>query len=136
MGSYQAAINQRKYDFEVVPATTAFGLTITLENVTPQDLQLTCIGLSEFMSGLGAIGGRRSRGLGACTLKDVTVFALELEDATINSDERNRRLLNYLLENDDLTKKFPLVLTERDDVKNFLQRHIRAAFSQSAGRDS
>ena len=36
----EKAIDGLKYDFEVVPASAAFDLEITLENATPQDLQL------------------------------------------------------------------------------------------------
>ena len=42
-----------KYDFEVVPASTTFDMEIMLENVTPQDLQLISIGMSEFVHGFG-----------------------------------------------------------------------------------
>ncbi len=48
-----------KYDFEVVPASVTFEMKITLENATQQDLQLLCVGLSEFVHGFGAIGGKR-----------------------------------------------------------------------------
>jgi CRISPR-associated RAMP protein (TIGR02581 family) len=132
----ETAVDGLKYDFEVVPATTAFGLTIILENATAEDLQLISIGLSEFMSGLGAIGGKRSRGLGACILQDVTIFALELENTDIAPEDRKKQLINYLLEKDDLTKKFPVVLKEVAEVNSFLRKHISAAFSQEAGRDA
>lgn len=86
-----------KYDFEVVPATTSFNVEITLENATEQDLQLLSIGLSEFVNGFGMIGGKRSRGLGACKLEDLKVFALELEGPGISDTIRNKRLRDYLL---------------------------------------
>lgn len=84
-----------KYDFEVVPASATFKLRLVLENATEQDLQLISIGLSEFVYGFGMIGGKRSRGLGACELQQLTVSSLELTSA--NRDENYKRLQNYLI---------------------------------------
>ena len=65
-----------------------------LENASAADLQLISIGLSEFVNGYGIIGGKRSRGLGACILEDfkVTIIDLESQDET----ERYRRLKDHL----------------------------------------
>lgn len=98
----EKARDRLKYDFEVVPSQTAFELEITLENATQQDLQLACVGLSEFVHGFGVIGGKRSRGLGACKLEELKVSALELagEDIareSIKEGQRNQRLRDYLL---------------------------------------
>src|SRR2546430_2223086 len=71
----EKARDRLKYDFEVVPASTAFNLEMTLENATEQDLQLLSVGLSEFIHRFGSIGGKRSRGLGACQLVDLHVSA-------------------------------------------------------------
>src|SRR5258708_17070591 len=57
----ERAKDRLKYDFEVVPASAVFELEITLENATRQDLQILCVGLSDFGHGFGAIGGMRSR---------------------------------------------------------------------------
>lgn len=114
----EKAKDRLKYDFEVVPAQAVFDLSITLENATPQDLQLICVGLSEFVHGFGAIGGKRSRGLGACRLNNLKVSSLELEDV----NERNKRLKSFLLK-----RKFPV--TEEGSV--FLDRHIQSIFGQS-----
>lgn len=92
----EKAKDRLKYDFEVVSPGTAFDLKIILENATPQDVQLLCVGLSEFVHGSGTIGGKRSRGLGACMLDRLHVSALELSDIDITT--RNRRLRDYLLE--------------------------------------
>lgn len=91
----EKAKDRLKFDFEVVPSTSAFQLTITLENADAQDVQLVCVGLSEFVHGYGAIGGLRSRGLGACTLENLEVSALELTG--VDETERNSRLRTYLL---------------------------------------
>lgn len=117
----EKAKDRLKYDFEVVPASATFDLEITLENATAQDLQLISVGLSEFVSGFAPIGGKRSRGLGACRLNNLCVFALELTG--IDGKTRNQRLRNYLLEH-DLERKFPPV----EDGQAFLDRHISKLF--------
>jgi CRISPR-associated RAMP protein (TIGR02581 family) len=108
-----------KYDFEVVPASAMFQLRIVLENATEQDLQLISVGLSEFVHGFGMIGGKRSRGLGACELQNLTVSSLELRG--VGSDEGHRRLQDYLI-----SRKFS---TEREPGKQFLARHIESIFT-------
>lgn len=118
-----------KYDFEVVPATTTFKLEITLENVTTQDLQLLCIGLSEYINGLGMIGGKRSRGLGACKLEALTVSALELEldgSEKISEAERTRLLREYLLGDGKGNPKFPL---SEEPAGPFLNKYISSLLS-------
>lgn len=115
----EKAKDRLKYDFEVVPAQAVFDLAITLENATPQDLQLICVGLSEFAHGFGTIGGKRSRGLGACRLNNLKVSSLELED--VDTNVRNQRLKNFLLK-----REFPV--TEEGSV--FLDRHIQRIFNQ------
>jgi CRISPR-associated RAMP protein (TIGR02581 family) len=115
----EKAKDRLKYDFEVVPPSTAFALTITLENATLQDLQLISIGLSEFVQGFGAIGGKRSRGLGACSLENLVVSSLELTG--IGESERNKRLQNYLLK-----RRFS---THQEPGDQFLTRHIDSIFA-------
>jgi len=115
----EKAKDRLKYDFEVVPAQAVFDLSITLENATLQDLQLICVGLSEFVHGFGAIGGKRSRGLGACRLNDLKVSSLELEG--VEANVRNQRLKNFLLK-----REFPLT----EDASVFLDRHIQRIFDQ------
>lgn len=115
----EKARDHLKYDFEVVPASTSFDLTITLENATQQDLQLISVGLSEFVHGEGALGGLRSRGLGVCRLENLMVSTLELENLN-NEVERNRRLKNYLLE-----RKF----AEEIEGRKFLADYIGTLFN-------
>jgi len=119
----ERAKDRLKYDFEVVPASAEFGLTITLENASPQDLQLLCVGLSEFMHGFGFIGGKRSRGLGACEIRGLQVSALELVGKDIETAERYRRLRDYLLGREVA----PPVAGEK-----FLEQHINAIFESAA----
>ena len=113
-----------KYDFEVVPASATFKLRIQLENATDQDLQLICVGLSEFVQGFGMIGGKRSRGLGACTLEELTVSSLELvsKDSDGKDIKHYERLQNYLVDGTFSTLKEP--------GQEFLSRHINSIFKK------
>ncbi len=75
----ERAIDQIKFDYEVVPAQTEFEFRLTLENPTDRDRALIALGLSEFINGMVALGGIRSRGLGSCHLGEVTVAAVNFE---------------------------------------------------------
>jgi CRISPR-associated RAMP protein (TIGR02581 family) len=125
----EKAKDRLKYDFEVVPASATFDLEITLENATRQDLQLLSIGLSEFVHGFTPLGGKRSRGLGACRLEKLQVFSLELTGKDTRTGEdidtatRNSRLRTYLLGR-DIAHKFP----PPEDGLAFLDRHIASLF--------
>lgn len=118
----ETAKDRLKYDFEVVPASATFNLEITLENATRQDLQLLCVGLSEFIHGFGVLGGKRSRGLGVSRLENLRVWGLELEG--IDEAERNKRLLNFLVH-----KQFS---SEAVPGEEFLQMHIESIFTGGA----
>lgn len=91
----EKAVDRLKYDYEVVASAQTFQVSIQLEGPTDNDLALTCLGLKEFASGFGHIGGKRSRGLGACRIDDLQIYAFDLTDA--NTEERGRRLQKYLL---------------------------------------
>jgi CRISPR-associated RAMP protein (TIGR02581 family) len=97
----EKAKDRLKYDFEVVPASATFDLEIVLENATLRDVQLVCVGLSEFVNGFGVIGGKRSRGLGVSRLDALVVSALELESldpqVQIPEAEKNKRMREYLI---------------------------------------
>jgi len=82
------------YNYEVVAPTTPFRMEILLEDPTDTDLRLTCLGLSEFLSGFGGLGGRRSRGLGRCDLMNLKIYELDL--TAEDTRERARRLQRYL----------------------------------------
>ncbi|RAQ96011.1 RAMP superfamily CRISPR-associated protein [Thermogemmatispora tikiterensis] len=131
----ERAKERLKYDYEVVPASTSFSLEITLENATAEDRWLLSLGLSEFVNGFGAIGGKRSRGLGACRLRDLRVYILELEgeegsadggQRAVSAEERTRRLQRYLLGRSP-EEKFHRV----EDGKSFLARQIEQLFQAS-----
>lgn len=113
-----------KYDFEVVPSTTVFRLHLVIENATEQDLQLICIGLSEFTKGFGTVGGFRSRGLGACILKDLEIRSMELHG--LDETKRKQRLLRYLLRNKDVQDDG----FDSLDTDIFFKEHINTLFQQ------
>jgi CRISPR/Cas system CSM-associated protein Csm3 (group 7 of RAMP superfamily) len=91
----ERAVEGLKYDYEVVAAAQTFEMRVLLQDPTDVDLALVCLGLTEFVSGLGYIGGNRSRGLGNCSIVDLSVYELDL---TVESlADRGRRLKDYLL---------------------------------------
>jgi CRISPR/Cas system CSM-associated protein Csm3 (group 7 of RAMP superfamily) len=111
----ERAADRLKYDYEVVPPGATFDFRVTLEEPADRDLALTCLGLSEFVAGFGGIGGKRSRGLGRCELKDLKVYELDLSQAAT----RARRLRDYLLGR-TLDEKMTLL----PDAGAFLQARI------------
>ena len=121
----EKARDRLKYDFEVVPASAMFDLEIVLENATKRDVQLLCVGLSEFVHGFGVIGGKRSRGLGVAELTKLQVSALELfhegvKEKEVSEGERKKRLRNYLI-----GKEFSRVF---DNGSEFLEEYISSIF--------
>jgi CRISPR-associated RAMP protein (TIGR02581 family) len=120
----EKAKDRLKYDFEVVPASATFDLTITLENATNEDLQLLCMGMSEFVHGFGFIGGKRSRGLGACRLDELKIRSLRLDEEGLDKKVRTERLKNYLLRGE--------ASLEAEEREAFLDRHINAIFERAA----
>ena len=87
------AVDQAKFDYEVVPSQTEFTLQIILEDVSDQDLALFAVGISEFtQEGSAAIGGLTSRGLGACFLENIKIKFVDfsktehLEEYLINKN--------------------------------------------------
>ncbi len=115
----EKAKDRLKYDFEVVPASATFDLEIVLENASQKDLQLICVGLSEFVHGFGVLGGKRSRGLGVCLLEELKVSALELDEDGLDEDTRRQRLRDYLVH-----KRF----SSENDGTAFLAKHIDQIF--------
>lgn len=114
----ETAKSGAKYDFEVVPSTTVFKLRVILENATEKDLQLMSMGLNEFVSGFGGIGGFRSRGLGACILNDLQIRFMRLDD-----ENRKQRLQRYLLR-----KQGDDGLDAVADTQAFFAEHIERLF--------
>ena len=99
----ERAIDKLKYDFEVVPPDSVFDMEIWLENPSTTELGLTCIGVNEFVSGMGYIGGIKSRGLGHCEIKDLQVYVLDLETEN-RKFERLKKYLSGLTVEEKMTK--------------------------------
>lgn len=87
----ERAVDRLKYDYEVVPPNLRFTFELRLENPTHEEEALTCLGLSEMVSGFFGVGGKRSSGLGRCSLENFQVYALDL--TTGNCAETLRRYL-------------------------------------------
>jgi CRISPR-associated RAMP protein (TIGR02581 family) len=111
------------YNFEVVPANYCFDMTIQLDESTREELALVCAGISEYASGFGQIGGKRSGGLGKCQLVGLRIFELDLVDPKLSAKERSQRLRKYLLEKTVETK-----MTEAGNPESFLQEKISVLF--------
>lgn len=73
----ERAVEQIKFDYEIVPAQTTFVFSMTLQNPTERDLGLIALGLQEFIQGMIPLGGIRSRGLGRCRLVNVQTAAVD-----------------------------------------------------------
>lgn len=121
----ETAKHGAKYDFEVVPSTTVFAMRLLIENATEEDLQLISIGLSEFVSGFGGVGGLRSRGLGACILNDLEIRYMKLTG--LDDTARKQRLLRYLLRNKDSTEDG----LDPIDTQTFFDEHIKTLFKEA-----
>jgi CRISPR-associated RAMP protein (TIGR02581 family) len=82
----ERAVAQIKFDFEIVPAQTAFDFNLTVENPTARDLGLVALGLQEFANGMIPLGGIRSRGLGQCRLENVQMAMVDFTQPTALKD--------------------------------------------------
>lgn len=73
------AVDGLKYDYEVVPPGSRFGLCIDLENADDRDLALLGAALFEWRAG-SSIGGFTSRGLGRFHLEEIELLGVDLSD--------------------------------------------------------
>ena len=119
----ERAVNQLKYDYEVVSVGSTFKMEITLENPNKTDLGLICVGLNEFVSGMGGIGGMRSRGLGNCQLIELTGYKSDLTDI--------KQLERYLI-----GKTLEEKMTKVDDMCDFLKKHIGMLLTNVSGGEN
>ena len=118
----ERAVDRLKYDYEVVSAGSTFKMEIVLESPSDIDIGLACLGLNEFVSGMGGIGGMRWRGLGNCQLIDLTGYELDL--TVSNESAKAERLRRYLL-GKTLQEKMSLIT----DINGFIQQHIKVLLS-------
>ncbi len=66
------AADQRKYDYEAVPAGTRFSFRAQIDNALDEELGLALTAINALQSEQIQIGGARSRGLGWCTLENMS----------------------------------------------------------------
>ena len=107
----ERAVHKAKFDYEIVPVGTRFDFRLLGENLSPRDLGLVCIGLTELMAGMVMIGGFTSRGLGRCCLELRKVEYLDFSDLVA--------VQQYLL-----TREMKTV----DDPDSFLADSIKSLF--------
>ena len=107
----ERARDQLLYDYEVVSVSSTFEMEITLENPSSTDLCLVCVGLNEFISGVGGIGGMRSRGLGNCEIINLIGYQSDLTNLV--------QLKKYLL-----GKKVEDKMTIINNLDSFLIKQI------------
>ena len=116
----RTAVDGLKYDYEVVPAGTAFGIRIDLEDPTDAELALVGAALFEWSAG-SSLGGFTSRGLGRFRFVDVSIAGVDFSKPS----ERVR----YLTRTEHLEK-----LTDRGAWEPFFQSLIeRQANTQPPG---
>ena len=71
---------QHKYDFETVPAGSAFELRVTAENLGGAERGLLWLGLRELADGAILLGGFKGRGLGRARLAETSIAGVEAGD--------------------------------------------------------
>ena len=93
-----------KFDYDVVPAGTEFDLNIELENIENYQLDLIGLALNDILKDNGDLfGGKTSRGIGKCRLKD-------LKMKYVTSDDKEK-LKKYIFEG-----KFPYEVKEQEKI--------------------
>ena len=93
-----------KFDYDVVPAGTEFDLNIELENIENYQLDLIGLALNDILKDNGDLfGGKTSRGIGKCRLKD-------LKMKYVTSDDKEK-LKKYIFEG-----KFPYEVKDQEKI--------------------
>ena len=99
-----ATEKRAKFDYDVVPAGTEFELNIELENIENYQLDLIGLALNDILKDNGDLfGGKTSRGIGKCRLKD-------LKMKYVTSDDKEK-LKKYIFEG-----KFPYEVKEQGKI--------------------
>ena len=93
-----------KFDYDVVPAGTEFELNIELENIEDYQLDLIGLSLNDILKDNGDLfGGKTSRGIGKCRLKDLKI-------KYVTSDDKEN-LKKYIFEG-----RFPYEVKEQEKI--------------------
>ena len=130
----EKAVDGLKYDYEVISVGSTFKMQIVLENPNDIDLGLVCVGLNEFVSGMGGIGGLRSRGLGNCKIIELIGYGLDLTDpqTLIADPQTDTNPLHRYLVGRTLEEK----MTEINDIDSFLKEHIDVLLTRVSGEEN
>lgn len=108
------AVDQVKFDYEVVPSDTVFDLTLAVDSPAPEELALLAAAVRELQRGKVPIGGKTSRGLGRCQLESV-----EIQDARLDSMERAEAYFKSRAGEEE---------PQAVDTEDFLDEHIGLLF--------
>ena len=78
----ERAMDQIKYDYEVVPSGTEFEFRLVVENPDEvrKEMGLIAVGLREMEAGMIPMGGIRTRGLGRCRLEGLTIHHISFSE--------------------------------------------------------
>ena len=99
-----ATEKRAKFDYDVVSAGTEFDLNIELENIEDYQLDLIGLALNDILKDNGDLfGGKTSRGIGKCRLKDLKMKYVTSED--------KEKLKKYIFEG-----KFPYEIKEQEKI--------------------
>lgn len=74
------AVDQVKFDYEVIPSDTAFGFELSIDSPDTVELGLVAIAIRELQDGNVSVGGKTTRGLGHCKL-----IGVKIENADFSS---------------------------------------------------
>jgi CRISPR-associated RAMP protein (TIGR02581 family) len=104
------AVENLKFNYEVVPSLTAFRFYLTAENLVlptvenpkSSDEALLALGLLEMMNGAVPLGGKSTRGLGRCRLHLESIYHFDFSQM---SPFDAGRLLDYLRPPDQRQQK-------------------------------
>lgn len=129
----EKAVEGFKYDYEVISVGSTFKMQIVLENPNDTDLGLVCVGLNEFVSGMGGIGGMRSRGLGNCKITEMIGYELDLTTPqTLTDPQTDTNPLHRYLVGKTLEEKMAKV----DDMDRFIKEHIDVLLTRVSGEEN
>lgn len=62
-----------KFDYDIIPAGSKFKFTIELDNIEEYQLDLIALALKDIYDDGDLFGGKLSRGIGKCQLKDIKI---------------------------------------------------------------
>lgn len=119
----ERAVDQVKFDYEVVASGAEFKMKIVLDNPTKRDLALVSLGLMELVNGSIRLGGKKSSGLGSCRLENPDIHFLDLRDL----DTLSEKLKSYLFDSDCEEK-----MEHVDNTVQFLKDKIEFLFREGS----